>query len=314
MMYGSVEKNIFVIDDKGDTTEFLYDLFRDDSVITIISTKSDSESLKKSFDRFSYLIIINQDDLKKSLTELIRFFNDNMFYLTIPVVILSSDEEVVKNRKILDIPIFNYISKPLNSVNFKKFLEYIIEVCDYNKNINDISGLPGNRVIDYKVRAEIDKNSKFSLVYLDLDNFKEFGEHYGLYRGSQVILLLSNILNKVIRTYGDMEDFIGHIGGDDFILVLKDYKSAKKICDEIIKEFDEKIIKYYDEEDLERGYFEAINRAGEDDKISIMGISIVMMDYTEFVNTTYDEVYKKMMKIKRKAKMVEGSVVLSNKS
>lgn len=313
-MYGSVEKNIFVIDDKGDTTEFLYDLFRDDSVITIISTKSDSESLKKSFDRFSYLIIINQDDLKKSLTELIRFFNDNMFYLTIPVVILSSDEEVVKNRKILDIPIFNYISKPLNSVNFKKFLEYIIEVCDYNKNINDISGLPGNRVIDYKVRDEIDKNSKFSLVYLDLDNFKEFGEHYGLYRGSQVILLLSNILNKVIRTYGDMEDFIGHIGGDDFILVLKDYKSAKKICDEIIKEFDEKIIKYYDEEDLERGYFEAINRAGEDDKISIMGISIVMMDYTEFVNTTYDEVYKKMMKIKRKAKMVEGSVVLSNKS
>lgn len=311
-MYGNVEKNIYVIDDKGDTTEFLYDLFQDDSHITIISTKSVSEHLKKSFDRFSYLIIINEDDLKSTLKELIQFINENMFYLTIPVLILSSNEELVKNREVLDIPIFNYISKPLNPVNFKKFMEYLIEVCDYNKNINDISGLPGNRVIDYKVRSEMDKKSEFCLIYLDLDNFKEFGEHYGLYRGSQVILLLSNILNKVIRTHGGMEDFIGHIGGDDFIIVLKDYKTAKKICDEIIKEFDEKIIKYYDDEDLNRGYFEAINRAGEDDKISIMGISIVMMNYTEFLDTTYDEVYKKMMKIKRKAKLVKGSVVLSN--
>lgn len=306
------KKNIFVIDDKGDTIENLSNLFKNDPEVVIKSSKSDFDDLKKSFDRYSYLIIINHDDLKNSLNGLIQFIVDNMFYLTIPVVILSSDEELVKDKRILDIPIYNYILKPVHPTNFKKFIEYLIEVCDYNKNINDISGLPGNRTIDYKVNLEINRGSKFSLVYLDLDNFKEFGEHYGLYRGSQVILLLSDLLNNTLKKYGGMEDFAGHIGGDDFILVIKDNKTTKKICDEIIKEFDEKIIDIYDEKDLEKGYFKATNRLGEEEKINIMGISIVVMDYTEFIDTTYDEVYKKMMKIKRQAKRVKGSVVLTS--
>lgn len=303
---------ILVIDDKGDLSELMSDLFQNDSDIKIKSSKSNLDDLKKSFDRFAYLIIINEDELKLNLNDLIKFIRDSLFYLTIPVIILSSDADLVSsNKKVFDLPIYNYLVKPINPEIFKKFVKYLSEVCDYNKNINDISGLPGNRIIDYRVKKEIERGSNFSMVYLDLDNFKEFVEYNGLYEGSEVILYFSNLLSDTIKTYGSIYDFIGHIGGDDFVAVITDCEKSKMICDEIIKEFDKKILEYYSPEDLEKGYIEVINRAGEEDKINIMGISIIIMNYTEFKDASYDEVYKKMMKIKRKAKMHKGSVVMS---
>ena len=196
--------------------------------------------------------------------------------MTIPIIILSSDEEVVKKQDPLDIPIYNYLLKPINPVIFRKFVKYLSDVCDYNKNINDISGLPGNRIIDFKVQKEVEKETKFSLVYLDLDNFKEFVEYKGLYEGSEIILYFSDLLNETIKTHGSIDDFIGHIGGDDFIVLITDCKKSKMICDEIIKEFDKKVLEYYSPEDLEKGYIEVINRLVKKIKLILWGFLLLL--------------------------------------
>ena len=305
-------KNVVVIDDVGDFFEELSDVFHDDLEIIIKCVNSDSESLKQFLKRDTYMILINMEGLKTDLTELVDFIQNNLFYLALPIMVISDDEDFVRNPPKLDSLLFNSIPKPENMYDLKSLLEFFIEILEYNRNINDISGLPGNKIISSKLLYEISQNSKFAFVFLDLDNFKEFGEYFGLYKASEVIYFLANIIDQSIKKYGSFEDFIGHVGGDDFILILKDYRSADVICNDIIAKFDERISEFYGEEDLERGYIETINRSGEVERFNIMTISVVSMNYTDFKNQTFDQVFRSLNEIKKKTKLIEGSVVLKS--
>lgn len=258
------------------------------------------------------MILINMEGLKTDLTELVDFIQNNLFYLALPIMVISDDEDFVRNPPKLRSLFFNSMLKPLNMDDFKSLLEFFIEILEYNRNINDISGLPGNKIISSKLLYEISQNTKFAFVFLDLDKFKEFGEYFGLYKASQVLYILADIINQSIIEYGSFEDFIGHVGGDDFILILKDYKSADVICNDIIAKFDERISEFYGEEDLERGYIETINRSGEVERFNIMTISVVSMNYTDFKNQTFDQVFRSLNEIKKKTKLIEGSVVLKS--
>ena len=305
-------KNVVVIDDVGDFFEELSDAFHDDLEIIIKCVNSDTVSLKQFLKRDTYMILINMEGLKTDLNELIDFIQNNLFFLALPIMVISDDEDFVRNPPKLGSLFFNSMLKPLNMDDFKSLLEFFIEVLEYNRNINDISGLPGNKIISSKLLYEISQNTKFAFVFLDLDKFKEFGEYFGLYKASQVLYILADIINQSIIEYGSFEDFIGHVGGDDFILILKDYKSADVICNDIIAKFDEKIREFYGEEDLERGYIETISRSGEVERFSVMTISIVSMNYTDFKNQTFDQVFRSLNEIKKKSKLIEGSVVLKS--
>ncbi|AMD17311.1 hypothetical protein TL18_04300 [Methanobrevibacter sp. YE315] len=309
-----IYKNIVVIDDLGDVFEPLNDAFSDDLEIKIRHLTSDFDSLKKYLTRDTYIILINETGLKVDLDQLVDFIQRNLFFLAIPILIVSDNEEVIKRPPKLDSPVLNVALKPLVMSDFKPRLEYAIEVFEYNRNINDISGLPGNKIISSKLLSEISKNSKFALVFLDLDNFKEFDEYYGLYKGSQVMYFLANLIEESIKEYGSIEDFVGNVGGDDFIMILKDYKAADLICKDIIAKFDKQILDFYDEDDIKNGYIETMNRDGEIEKISFMGISVVIMNYMEFKGKMFDEVFRKMNEVKKIAKQVDGSVLLDAKN
>ena len=305
-------KNVVVIDDAGDFFEELSDAFYDDLEIIIKWVNSDFESLKQFLKRDTYMILINMDGLKTDLMELVDFIQNNLFFLALPIMVISDDEDFVRNPPKLGSLLFNSILKPSNMDDLKSLLEFFTEILEYNRNINDISGLPGNKIISSRLLYEISQNTKFAFVFLDLDKFKEFGEYFGLYKASQVIYILANIIDQSIKKYGSFEDFIGHVGGDDFILILKDYRSADVICNDIIAKFDEKIREFYDEEDLERGYIETINRSGEVERFSIMTISVVSMNYTDFKNQSFDQVFRSLNEIKKKTKLIEGSVMLKS--
>ena len=309
-----IYKNIVVIDDFGDVFEPLRDAFNDELEIKIKHSTSDADSLKKYLRWDTYIILINETGLNVELDQLIDFIQRNLFFLAIPIMIITDDEELFKRPPKLDSPVLNSALKPLDMDDFKVRLEYAIEIFEYNRNINDITGLPGNKIISSKLFSEISQNSKFALIFLDLDKFKEFGEYYGLYKGSQVMYFLSRLIDESIKKHGSIEDFVGNVGGDDFIMILKDYRSADVICNDIISKFDQQILDFYDEKDLKNGYIETMNRSGEIEKMGIMGISVVIMNYLEFKGKIFDEVFRKMNEVKKIAKTVDGSVLVDNKN
>ena len=109
------------------------------------------------------------------------------------------------------------------------------------KGSNPLTGLPGNLAIEHEIERRIKKQIPSSLIYLDLDNFKVYNDVYGFGKGDQVILMTSNVLQQAIREAGSSQDFIGHVGGDDFIVISK-HEQAEKIGRTVIKHFHKEIL------------------------------------------------------------------------
>ena len=111
------------------------------------------------------------------------------------------------------------------------------------------------------------------MIHTDLDHFKAFNDHYGFMRGDNVIKFAANVLMEAAAHTGDASCFVGHVGGDDFIVVM-DPDHAEEFCKVVVERFDDGILDFYDPQDALRGYVEVIDRRGERLSFPIVSISL----------------------------------------
>lgn len=180
-------------------------------------------------------------------------------------------------------------------------------------NANPLTGLPGNLVIEEKLKRLIGRSDPFAILYIDLDNFKAFNDRYGFEKGDQALRLTAGILSQAITACGDGHpDFLGHIGGDDFLIISRPEKAAA-LCRSIIDRFDREIRGLYAAEDLARGHITVPNRKGHEESYPITTMSIAVVDNGGRQFTNYLELGEIAAHIKRRAKAVEGSVFLTDR-
>ena len=170
----------------------------------------------------------------------------------------NSNETILKKIKIEDI---NQVLKDTTSI-------VIVP-----SNISPLTGLPGNIQIHSELQKRIRKNEKFSVLYLDLDNFKAYNDVYGFLKGDNIIKYTSDTIKKVIQEEKIEQAFIGHIGGDDFVVVVKG-DDIENLCQTIIATFDSRVNDFFNNEDIEKGYIEVENRRGIIEQFPLTSISI----------------------------------------
>ena len=148
------------------------------------------------------------------------------------------------------------------------------------------------------------KNEEFSVLYLDLDNFKAYNDVYGFIKGDEIIQYTAKIIVDSVHESGG--GFVGHIGGDDFIAIVP-YKEVEKLCQEIIALFDRGVKQFYNEKDRIEGYIEVKNRKGVVEKFPLTSISIavVVADSGRFANIL--EIGDVAAQVKHAVKNVMGS-------
>lgn len=306
------KKNIVVIDDLGDLLHLLTLSFIDNSSIQLVRTSSDLESVNKTLGLEDYFIIVNEDGLKNDITELVKHLYDRKKFTIAPIIVATGKRVALSEDVQKLVPVISVIHKDVEPARLGHHLNNIIDSIESNRNLNALSGLPGNTVINQKIYDCKATDADFAVLYIDLDNFKEYNEYYGFYKGDQVLLFLARLLPVVMRECGAETDFVGHVGGDDFIMIVQHLNVVKEIGDRIIAHFDSRISDFYEAKDLENGYIETRNRAGQLERINIMSISIIVMYSDEIRSTPVNEVYKRMMLYKKRAKMVRGSVLLKD--
>lgn len=174
-------------------------------------------------------------------------------------------------------------------------------------NANALTGLPGNLIIEEKLRQHIEDKSCFSLLYIDIDNFKAFNDKYGFERGDKALLLTAEILNCAIVKFDEEHSFLGHIGGDDFIIITLP-TNATVMCDKIISAFSERVTALYDAEDRQAGGIVVENRQGIQVNYPLMTISIGVITSTHHNFVNHLEISIIAAELKKKAKAIPGSV------
>ncbi|HWR43490.1 GGDEF domain-containing protein [Sporomusa sp.] len=179
-------------------------------------------------------------------------------------------------------------------------------------NSNPLSGLPGNLVIEDRLKELVEAKEPFAVMYLDLDNFKAYNDKYGFERGDKVLLLTSQVLSRSIGKTGSADDFLGHIGGDDFIIITKP-ESVQGIAESIIELFDREIKSQYHPDDLVKGYLEVKNRKGQLEHFPIVSISIAVVINRLHMFTNYLEIAEVAADLKKQAKQRAGSCIVCDR-
>jgi diguanylate cyclase (GGDEF)-like protein len=190
---------------------------------------------------------------------------------------------------------------------FNSMTEELIKMKERAENANPLTKLPGNIVIHEEIYNRIQKNNKFTVIYCDLDNFKAFNDKYGIAKGDEAIKLTADVFKNALKLKGGPNDFLGHEGGDDFILITTPER-AQNIADSIIKEFDKNVRELYSDEDRTQGYIIAHGRDDIVRKFPIMTISLAGISNANRTISSYGEVTNIAAEIKKKAKAIEGSV------
>lgn len=167
-----------------------------------------------------------------------------------------------------------------------------------------LTGLPGNWAVQSTISDTIKATEPFSVIYLDLDNFKAYNDAYGFSNGDLMIAAVS----KAMKANCEERDFLGHIGGDDFVIVVK-RTNVVPICEGIIKSFENLIQPLYLPEDWERGYIVSKNRNGfvENFPISTLSIAVITNKNGDF--KTVEQLSKTIAVTKKKCKMKFGNAI-----
>ncbi len=192
------------------------------------------------------------------------------------------------------------------SVSFNEMAERLIKLEEAYKDASPLTRLPGGIAIENMVKQMIERGEPFAFCMMDLDNFKPFNDRYGYGRGNAVIKMTAEIIQQATREHGDGADFIGHIGGDDFVLLARP-DSFEKQCRDIIEKFDRRIGGFYDREDLARKCIRSVSRKGEALTFPIMTISIAAINTTKTPVRNYIEVGEILAELKKYAKTFQTS-------
>jgi len=175
-----------------------------------------------------------------------------------------------------------------------------------------LTRFPGGIAIENVLRKRIETKVPFAFCLLDMDNFKSFNDKYGYHRGSEVIKALARIIETVVKEKGSENDFIGHIGGDDFVIITSPERYSV-ICGEIIHRFDNTITDYYDPEDRRRGYITGKTRQGSIARFPIVSLSIVVVNSTQTEIVSPVQVGEIAAELKEYAKSIPGSTYIVDK-
>lgn len=194
---------------------------------------------------------------------------------------------------------------------FNYMTEALQKMKERAENTNPLTKLPGNNIIQEETTKRINANRKFIFIYADLDNFKAFNDTYGIAEGDKVIKLIADIMRESLKL-GGLDAFLGHEGGDDFVLIVAP-GNAEKVTQYIIEGFDRRVRDLYKKEDLERDFIIANARDGSIQKFPIMTISLAGVSNEKRPLASYGETTNICTEVKKKAKSVSRSVFVLDK-
>jgi GGDEF domain-containing protein len=175
-----------------------------------------------------------------------------------------------------------------------------------------LTRLPGNIAIERILARRVHAGGSFAVCYADLDNFKAYNDRYGYIKGNDVIRCTGEIIFNAVRQHGDDQAFVGHVGGDDFVMIVAPDR-IPQVCNGVIDAFGGMITAHYSPEDLERGSTDGVDRYGVPRTFPIMTISIAVLLCQKGEFDSAIEIAKAVAEIKDFVKSSPGSNYLVNR-
>ena len=297
-------QEIYIIDDDDSSIVIFRELFRNDPEYKFISVKTGQIDI--ALKNIPSLIVINEDAIDRDVIDLCRKIRKDEDNTITPVIVVSSKRSKEHRVRILRESVEYFIKKPVDEEYLYYTVKNLNRLLSSNRRVSPLTGLPGNVQIHAELKKRIGRGEAFSVLYLDLDNFKAYNDVYGFLKGDQIIEFTADTIVNSVNSNELENTFVGHIGGDDFVAIVPG-TNCEKLCQNIISHFDTNVLQYFTEEDVEKGYIEVANRKGiiEQFPLTSLSIGVVVADKGRFHNIL--EIGEVGAQVKHAAKSVMGS-------
>ena len=266
------KKYILIVDDDPDILDVLR-LTIPEEEYEVVEARDGQQALDKIYERPPDLIILDYIIPKINGQEVCQKLKKDILLRHLPVIMLTGKGDVKDKVKGLDSGADDYIVKPFEPEELLARIRMTLRRSQIDLDAAPLTRLPGNVSIFNEIDRRIKSGEKFAVGYVDLDKFKMFNDKYGFTWGDRAIQESARVVIKAVEQKGDSDDFIGHIGGDDFVIVTS-VKKIDQICKQIIKEFDKATKHLYGPQDQKRGYITGKDRQGKVVKVGLITISI----------------------------------------
>jgi len=239
--------------------------------------------------------------------ELCRRLRADPATANLPVIMLTAKSLSADKVVGLTAGADDYIIKPFDTLELVARVRSTLRRNAEMRAVSPLTGLPGNHRIDEEIAARVSASLPFAVCYLDLDNFKAFNDAYGL-RGDEVITLLASALQLAANEAGEPVPFVGHVGGDDFVLLCEPAQ-AELACRRVAEILDTKVPALHDRCDAERGYLEVTDRRGDVRRYPLVSVSIGAAMSGRRTFSDHREVVAIATEMKTVAKSTRGSAI-----
>ncbi len=281
----------------------------DYSVVILEDSQDPLECLKKENPN---LVIIDASFNDRHGLEICKNIKNDFLTSYIPTIVLLDKKQLRRDLLSIEQGVDDYLIKPPDPIDLEIRIVLALRSAAHHFNANALSKLPGNKLIKRELIERIDTKSDFSFHYIDIDNFKSYNDKYGHIRGDQVIIEAAKIISKSVKQYGSSDDFVGHIGGDDFVAVTLPL-AAEAIARQIINDFDFTVPGFYSEQDRAAGLIVARDRQGEIANFPLMSLSIAIVNNTHARIANLFQLTDLTAELKKYLKSLPGSNYMVNR-
>jgi diguanylate cyclase (GGDEF)-like protein len=296
---------ILVADDEPGIRQLLR-AFLERAEFQVVLAQNGDEAVRLAQENVPDVIVVDVMMPQMDGYEVCRQLRNDTRTSHVPILMLTSRSAVGDKITGFESGADDYVTKPFDLNELVARIRSLLRRAREATVRNPLTGLPGNRLLQEEIKHRLQRGDPLALLYVDMDNFKALNDAYGFVRGDQAIQLLAQLCQEAVQKNGGADDFIGHIGGDDFAIITTP-DCVDKICTTLIERFDAAAPALYDEADTKLGYLRGYDRSGVPHRFPLMTISIGVVTNRQHVFASLDEISRTAADMKRYAKQISGS-------
>ncbi len=294
------KKILFFIDDQ-DFKVFLGDFFKKSGHALMFAS---SDPVQNVFDELPHLIVIDEEYQSGEGKSIALILKDDLVLQYIPIILLVRQPQILTQKEAGHVDF--YVDKTKDLSLFSNCVRNALSRNYHELDLNPLTHLPGVRSTILRLEKAIATRKPFTVCSIDLSDLSVFNSAYGDARGDQIIVKLAKIIQDVLKKEGIKDAFVGHLGGDDFIIVMKP-SIATKISEGIIEKFDAAILNFYDPKDRKTGFIFEQTDEGVIKQYPLMSISIAIIPSDVSRIKEISDVGRIAAELKKQMKSVPGS-------
>lgn len=265
-------ETVLIVDDDDDVARFIEVSLRLENFEVLVASDG-ADALHKAQELLPNLILLDVMMPGVDGYEVCRRIRGDLRTKHMSIIMLTARSLTADKVVGLSAGADDYIIKPFDPLELVARVKSALRRAREMRAVNPLTQLPGNVQIQDELARLVSSTQRFSLLYIDLDNFKSFNDHYGFLRGDGAIKLLASCVEEAVHRHAAHEGFVGHIGGDDFVAMVHPGVS-EAIAKDVIEGWDRRICDLYDQVDREKGHIEIRDRRNELHRVPLTTVSI----------------------------------------